>query len=60
MPERCPLAPENGRWEPNLKLRQLLFDNYPSIYRIIFTVSKDAVNILQVRHGSRRYLFEAD
>lgn len=29
MPERCPLAPENGKWGPE-ELRQLLFQNYPS------------------------------
>jgi toxin ParE1/3/4 len=60
LPERCPLAPENGRWEPELELRQLLFDRYPSIYRILFTVIGDVVRILQVRHGARRYLFEVD
>ena len=60
MPERCPLAPENGRWEPELELRQLLFDRYPSIFRILFTVIGDVVRILQVRHGARRYLFEAE
>ena len=60
MPERCPLAPENGRWEPELELRQLLFDRYPSIYRILFTVIKDVVRILQVRHGALRYFFESE
>lgn len=29
MPERCPLAPENGQWGPEV-MRQLLFDEYPS------------------------------
>ena len=60
MPERCPLAPENGRWESELEVRQLLFDRYPSIYRILFTVIDQTVRVLQVRHGSRRYLFEDD
>lgn len=60
MPERCPLAPENHQWESELELRQLLFDRYPSIYRIIFTVLENTVRVLQVRHGSRRFLFESE
>lgn len=57
MPERCPYAPENGLWG-NEELRQLLFLRYPSKYRVIFTVHKDTVRILHIRHGSRRYLHE--
>ena len=61
LPERCPLAPENRRWEPELELRQLLFDRYPSIYRIIFTVlGSRTVRVLQIRHGARRFLFESE
>jgi plasmid stabilization system protein ParE len=60
IPERCPLAPENGRWEPELEIRQLLFDRYPSTYRILFTILGKTVRILQIRHGARRYLFESD
>lgn len=57
MPERCPLAPENGLWG-NEELRQLLFLRYPSKYRVIFTIHKNTVRILNIRHGSRRYLHE--
>ena len=60
MPERCPLAPENGRWFEDLELRQLLFTEFPSTYRIIFTVIEGKVRILQVRHGARRFLYEED
>lgn len=60
MPERCPLAPENGRWEPESELHQLLLNRYPSAYRILFTVIGDAFRILQVRRGARRYLFESE
>lgn len=60
MPERCPFAPENHRWELELELRQLLFDRYPSIYRIIFTILENKVRVLQVRHGSRTFLFESE
>lgn len=57
MPERCPHAPENGLWGDE-ELRQLLFQRYPSQYRIIFYVSKSAVHILSIRHGARSYLHE--
>lgn len=60
MPQRCPLAPEHHRWESELELRQLLFDRYPSAYRIIFTIVGNTVRVLQVRHGARRFLFEDD
>ena len=57
LPERCPHAPENGPWGKE-ELRQLLFQNYPSKYRIIFTISKRQVQILNIRHSARRYLHE--
>jgi plasmid stabilization system protein ParE len=60
LPQCCPLAPENRRWESELELRQLLFDRYPSIYRIIFTILGDTVRVLQIRHGARRFIFESD
>jgi plasmid stabilization system protein ParE len=59
LPERCPHAPENGLWG-NEELRQLLFQDYPSKYRIIFTVSESSVRILNIRHGARRYLHETE
>jgi len=60
-PERCPLAPENGLWGTEL-LHQLLFDRYPSKYRVIFTIDEDSteVRILNIRHGARRYIHEDD
>lgn len=57
LPERCPYAPENGLWGSE-ELRQLLFQDYPSKYRIIFTVTESSVRILNIRHGARRYLHE--
>lgn len=57
MPERCPKAPENGLWGDE-ELRQLLFQAYPSKYRIIFHVHDRSVLILNIRHGARRYLHE--
>ncbi|MGJ8694675.1 MAG: type II toxin-antitoxin system RelE/ParE family toxin [Verrucomicrobiaceae bacterium] len=57
LPEAHPLAPENGLWG-NEELRQLLFQAFPSKYRIIFSVNKKTVQILSIRHGSRRFLYE--
>lgn len=52
MPERCHLAAENGRWGSE-ELRELLFTNYPSKYRIIFTIAGEEVRVLH-----RLYLYE--
>ena len=61
MPHRRSHAPENGRWEADIELRQLLFDAYPSKYRIIFTIIEvDTVRVLQVRHGSRPFMHESE
>lgn len=57
MPERCPLAPENGLWGEE-ELRQLLFQEYPSKYRVLFTIEGRQVRILNIRHGARRFLHE--
>jgi len=59
LPERCPYAPENGLWGSD-ELRQLLFQDYPSKYRVIFTVTKSSVHILNIRHGARRYSHEEE
>ena len=47
MPKRCPLAPENGL--DDLEIRHLIFGNY----RIVFAIDAGEVVILQVRHGAR-------
>ena len=57
LPKRCPLAPENGLWGKE-EIRQLLFVKYPSVYRVLFTVNEDTVQILNIRHGKRRFLHE--
>ncbi len=57
LPTRCPLAPENGLWG-NEPIRQLLFQGYPSKYRILFTINEQQVQILNIRHGARRWMPE--
>ena len=57
LPEAHPLAAENGLWGTE-ELRQLLFQGYPSKYRVIYTLKDDTVQILSIRHGARRFLHE--
>ena len=55
-PERCPLAPETGRFP--FAVRQLLYGRKPHAYRILFTIEGDVVKILHIRHGRRRPVSE--
>ncbi len=47
MPERCPLAPEDGL--DGMMIRHLLYGDY----RILFSFEEGNGVILQVRHGAR-------
>jgi plasmid stabilization system protein ParE len=51
-PERCAIAPESARFP--FDVRQLFYGRKPHIYRILFTISADAVTVLHIRHGRRR------
>lgn len=51
-PERCALAPERALRRKGI--RQLLFGEGHSIYRILYHVKEDSVEILTIRHGRRR------
>lgn len=50
-PQRCPLALENLQFP--FEVRQLLYGRKPHLYRILFTVKGENVNILHIRHGRR-------
>ncbi len=50
MPNRCPLAPENG-WL-GLEIRQHVYGSH----RILFTIHGRVVSVLHIRHASRRPL----
>lgn len=52
-PQRCPLAPESG---PDLEVRHLVY----GAYRILFTIAKDTVHVLHIRHGARQPLTPGD
>ncbi len=47
MPNRCPLAPEDGL--AGMEIRNLLYGEY----RILYLMGGERVVILQVRHGAR-------
>lgn len=51
-PNRCALAPETRQFA--FEARQLLYGRKPHLYRILFTIDDDVVNILHIRHGRRK------
>jgi plasmid stabilization system protein ParE len=57
-PERCPLASEVS--ELGLELRELLYGKRPGVYRILFTIDGQTVNIVRVRHAARDRLKPED
>lgn len=52
LPSRCPLAPENR--DSSVEVRQLLYGERPHVYRILFAIQGDMVQVLHIRHGRRR------
>jgi mRNA-degrading endonuclease RelE of RelBE toxin-antitoxin system len=62
-PRRYGMAPENGRWNPGVEIRQMLFRPWRSGigWRVLYTIDegKRLVTILQICHEHRRWLFEA-
>jgi plasmid stabilization system protein ParE len=52
LPSRCPLAPENR--DSPVEVRQLLYGRRPHVYRIVFAIDRDVVQVLHIRHGRRR------
>ena len=61
-PERHGFSPENGRWLPDIPIRQMRFKPWktPSAWRILFVTDERAkqVTVLQVRHERRPLLPE--
>ena len=52
LPSRCPLAPENR--DSPVEVRHLLYGRRPHVYRILFAIERDVVQVLHIRHGRRR------
>ena len=53
-PQRCAFAPDPGFRERGV--RQLLFGEGHSIYRVLYGVKDEEVEILTIRHARRQYL----
>jgi len=57
-PERCPEADEAA--ELGFDLRALLHGRRPHVFRVLFTIDGDAVNVLHVRHAAQDRLTADD
>jgi hypothetical protein len=51
-PERCELAPEAEML--GIELRQRLFGKRRNVYRILFIVVGQVVNVVHIRHAARK------
>ena len=52
LPARCPIAPESR--DSPIEVRHLLYGRRPHVYRILFAIEGDIVQVLHIRHGRRR------
>jgi plasmid stabilization system protein ParE len=57
-PERCPLAEEAA--DLGMDLRELLHGRRRKVYRILFTIDGQTVNIHHVRHAAQDRLAPGD
>jgi plasmid stabilization system protein ParE len=57
LPTRCPVSPESR--DSRVEVRQLLYGRRPHVYRILFSIEGDVVQVLHIRHSRRRTLRKA-
>ncbi len=57
-PERCPLADEAA--DLGMELRELLYGCRRDVYRILFVIEGQTVNVLRVRHAAQDHLSADD
>jgi plasmid stabilization system protein ParE len=57
-PERCPRAEEADVL--GIDLREHLFGKRRGVYRILFTIDGNTVNVLHIRHAARDWLAPGD
>ena len=57
-PDRCPLADEAA--DLGLDLRELLYGRRRNVYRVLFTIEGQTVNVLRVRHAAQDRLTPGD
>ena len=53
-PRRCPLAPENEVFDE--EIRHHLYGKRGAVYRILFTIQEDTINVLYIRHSSQKWI----
>jgi plasmid stabilization system protein ParE len=53
-PERCPLSPESSL--RRRRVRQLLYGEGRNIYRVLYYVREETVQLLTIRHTHRKPL----
>ena len=58
-PERCPLAPENGRFAYHIRELHYGLRSRPT-HRAVFTIRPDMVLVLTIRHAAQADLTEED
>ena len=58
-PERCPLAPENGRFPYEIRELHYGLGSRPT-HRAVFTIRPDMVLVLTIRHAAQAELTEDD
>lgn len=63
-PKKHGFAPENGRWNPELNIRQMRFKPWKtkSVWRVLYVLDETSgiITVLQARHEHRRLLFEEE
>ena len=57
-PERCALIPESKKLRR--ELRQLLFGRKPNVFRIIYAIHDDELEVIRIRRASRGPLKRSD
>jgi plasmid stabilization system protein ParE len=58
-PERCPLAPEDGRFPYEIRELYYGLGSRPT-HRAVFTIRRDMVLVLTIRHAAQADLTEDD
>lgn len=63
-PERYGFAPENGKWQQSLSIRQMVFRPWKSSagWRVLYVIDEPAltVTVLQLRHEHRPWLVDEE
>jgi plasmid stabilization system protein ParE len=62
-PEKFPFAPDNGRWKPHLKLRQMVYRPWKGKpgWRVLYVIlnKTQQISVVHIRHESRRWLHDS-